>query len=448
MTDKVETMRLCLIAFLVTSVLYADDTLYYLKKPFMVMGREKDLQVATCDPQEPRSPCLDYFPDEGTSRLPSSDGTLTLLLSGGVSSWLLEGGNTSTFTSFTKITEVMRPISNSSWENGYAGMSGVWINSKGRIWGFYHAEDHVNLPTIPGTSIPGFYASVGVAVSNDTGRTWIHRKRLLVAKKGKIEGSSAPADQGVSEPGVVADTNGKFVYILYTDHTRLNSAPVRICAARIPIEGDSLALSRCFKWDGSSFCQPCSSGNDIPVLTGSDVMGRDGDVLEGHPVWCENLGRFLMTVGTYDYTTGNSSVGMGGMWLVSSTDLVKWSMPIHLTNDWALPFGGKSMRWESSIIWTDQKIGTGWLVYGKTEKFPDENGKGEGAHMVGCPFKIVCTTQDFPLKIADLDTKRTVFMKKSRIVDIRGSVLSEGTGAGKVAVSVADKKKRIRVQVK
>lgn len=396
-----------LIILILFVIVKAQDTLYFKAKPFMVIGVERDLLFAKDGPQGVYGPLLDYFPDEGTTRMPSNEQSLNLLISGGVSSWLLEGGNPRTFTSFKKITEVLKPVAKSPWENGYAGMSGAWINSSGKVWGFYHAEDHHNLPNIPGTQIPGFYASIGVAVSMDSGRTWQKRQRLLVCGQAKIEGDKAPADQGISEPGVVASPDGKYVYIVYTDHSRIKRAPVRICLARIPVKGDSLKLDECAKWSGTSFSLPANGGNDIPVLSGIDIMGVAGDALEGHPVWCKKIKRYIMPLGTYDYTS--SGVGMGGMWLVTSDDLIHWSTPVRFSDDWSLPFGGKSMRWESSIIWTDEYSGSGWFVYGKTTAFPDMSGVGEGAHMVGRTFRILFTDKDFQTQIIYPVKKESVF---------------------------------------
>jgi len=417
---KMKQIVLLLLMFIFTM---AQDTLYFGSKPFMILGQEKDLLLAKDGPQGPDGPLLDYFPDEGTTRMPSVQSSLNLLISGGISTWLLEGGNPQTFTSFKKITEVMKPVSTSSWENGYAGMSGTWVNSKGKVWGFYHAEDHKNLPNIPGTLIPGFYASVGAAVSLDSGKTWRNRQRLLVCANAKIEGDSAPADQGISEPGVVASADGRFVYIVYTDHSRINYAPVRICLARIPIEGDSLKLSECLKWSGTSFSLPSDGGRDVPVLSGVDIMGVEGDALEGHPVWCAKINRYLMPLGTYDYTSAGV-VGMGGMWLVTSEDLVNWSTPVRFSTDWSLPFGGKSMRWEASIVWTNETSGTWWFVYGQTDKFPDENGAGEGAHMVGKTFRLLFTAADFQTKVVNT-VKGKSMDKKSRLeTDLLGRTQS------------------------
>lgn len=368
------------------------DTIVYRGKPLAELGPESHLQQSF----SPNGIYLGYFPDEGSCLLPSDDGSISLLLAAGKDSWLFTGGNPYTMTSFTSWKRVMEPDPNSAWENGYAGMSGVWINSQGKIWGFYHAEDHVNLPLIAGTQIAGFYASIGVATSVDTGQTWQNRQQVITSSKAKVTGAGARTDQGAGEPGVVPSPDGKFLFVDFSDHNRINGAGVQIVLTRIPIIADSLQLDQCRKWDGTDFTGACLGGKDVPVLTGIQIMGHNGDAIEGHPTWSDYLQRYLMPVGAYDYSGNGVTLGLGGLWLMASEDMIHWTDPQRIFADWSTVIPGKSLRWEASLVWTKPIVGKGWLIYGQTDAWPDEDGNGEGAQMAGRPFQLLMGRDDIP----------------------------------------------------
>ena len=200
---------------------------------------------------------LDYFPDEGTSLLASPAGTIRLLVGTG-SSWLMTGNGNLGNVAWTAVSKVLEPDSASKFDNGYAGFSGAWTDTTGRVWGVYHAEDHVGLPDIPGTRIPGFYATVALAVSNDSGKTWTKEGPLVRSHAAKDTASGAKTDQGAGEPGLVASPDGKWLYLDYTDHSPPDNLDTRICLARIPIQAGIPQPSLCAKWDGSGFTRSCS----------------------------------------------------------------------------------------------------------------------------------------------------------------------------------------------
>lgn len=173
--------------------------------PILAMGPEQTLATSNL-----LGSGLDYFPDEGTSLLPSPAGTIRLLVGTG-SSWLLTGNGTLGDVQWTTVSKVLEPSPTSGIDNGYAGFSGAWTDANGRIWGVYHAEDHVGLPNIAGTQIPGFYATVALAISDDGGLSWAKRASLIRSDDEKDVSQGAKTDQGAAEPGVVASPDGKWL---------------------------------------------------------------------------------------------------------------------------------------------------------------------------------------------------------------------------------------------
>jgi hypothetical protein len=112
---------------------------------------------------------LTYFPDMGTSLIQRQP-TTRLILTARDTTYLVEGVD---LRHLTTAKAVLRPGSPGSFDNGYAGVSAV-LEIDRVLYGFYHAEDHEGLPPIPG-GIPGYFASIALATSSDSGKTWTKR---------------------------------------------------------------------------------------------------------------------------------------------------------------------------------------------------------------------------------------------------------------------------------
>jgi hypothetical protein len=332
---------------------------------------------------------LDYFPDEGTNPLPTADGTVSLLLAARQSTYILYGGNSTSYTGWTGAVEVLRRDSLSNFDNGYAGISGVWtagplsiLQPIRPLYGFYHAEDQRSIPLIPNTQIPGFYACIALARSIDSGKTWTKLGQLITSAAAKIINDSTHTDQGAAEPGVVADPSGEFIYITYTDHSHTGGVGTRICLARIGILNGTIQGDSCRKWDGNGFTLPAKGGADIPVLIADPILGGPyrGDVLEAHPVWCAFLKRYLIVFGVNTWNEPEPLTS--GTYISTSTDMIHWSQAVQILKDYSVPYAGKSLRWEASILWTDRFQSQAWFIYGMTPKWPDGQ-SGQGHHLAG-----------------------------------------------------------------
>lgn len=183
---------------------------------------------------------LTYFPDMATLRISSEPERL--LVVSVVSTWLVTGP---TIETLDAATEVLTPEEWSGTgplpiDNGYAGISGIHRVKSGTLYGYYHAEDHVDLPNLPGTDIPGFYARIGLATSDDEGSSWEKQGAVITSSQPKgWKFYDGQADFGAAEPGVVADPSGEYLYLYYTEHSRIGGRGVQICVARAPIDPDT-----------------------------------------------------------------------------------------------------------------------------------------------------------------------------------------------------------------
>jgi hypothetical protein len=192
---------------------------------------------------------LSYFPDEGTSIL-TSDPYRIMVTDGGKKSSVVVTASTTTdpLMNLAQASTVLTPGAPSDFDNGYAGISAVYRHTDGVYYGFYHAEDQVDTGTIPGTSIPGFYARIAIATSPD-GTTWVKGGYVIESfvPKRTPDGVTVQYDQGAAEPGAVASADGKWLYLYYTEHSRVNPAggarPVVICLARADLTAWPPALS-------------------------------------------------------------------------------------------------------------------------------------------------------------------------------------------------------------
>ena len=81
---------------------------------------------------------LHYFPDETVALLERGP-PIRLLVSAGDSSYLLEGTD---LTNLQRASRVLVPGPAKSFDNGYAGTAGAYRDPDGRVFVFYHAEDH------------------------------------------------------------------------------------------------------------------------------------------------------------------------------------------------------------------------------------------------------------------------------------------------------------------
>lgn len=311
---------------------------------------------------------LSYFPDEGTASLdgPVGSGPVRLILTAGTSTFLVEGDS---LRALDSATEVVAPGPSGSFDNGYAGVSAV-VRVGETFYGFYHAEDHEGLPEIPG-GIPGYYASIGLVTSND-GSTWTKRGQVLTSNKPKEwQAYENQGDRGAAEPGAVVTTDGRYLLLYYTEHSRVDGRAVDICVARADLDAGAPLPGAFKKYYQGSFSEPGIGGRDTPVVTATHLGAANA--LEGHVTYSAFAERYLMVFGVdaYEERQAGLPATTSGIYAAWSSDGVAWSTPERWVADQAIPQTGMSLSWEASVLWDDDAGQTGTLVYGYTPSWPE-----------------------------------------------------------------------------
>jgi hypothetical protein len=345
-------------------------------------GTVADPTVALGDPQtllgDGNALGLSYFPDEGTSIL-TTDPYRIMIVDGGKKASLVVTASTTSapLMNLAQAATVLQPGATADFDNGYAGISAVYRHTDGVFYGFYHAEDQVGTGTIPGTSIPGFYARIGIATSPD-GTTWTKGGYVIESfvPKRTPDGVTVQYDQGTAEPGAVASADGRWLYLYYTEHSRVSptggARPVLICMARADLAAWPPALSttggpvEAFKklYQGD-FSTDGIGGQDSPVV--SPPTGSS-NTLEGHVAYSSALGKYVMIYGVDAWGERAASppvASVSGLYLAFSDDGISWRVPsTPLITDFGVAQPGLSVSWEGSLLWDAGDDTQGWLVYG------------------------------------------------------------------------------------
>jgi len=325
---------------------------------------------------------LEAFPDEAVAviqRVP----TWKMLVASGISTYLLEG------TSLLNITSarlVLWPGDPGSFDNGYAGSAGAYLHTGGKLYMIYHGEDQEGMPPLAGgTGIPGFYASVGLAVSSDNGDTWEKLGPVITSNKPKewtyYEGQDS---RGAGVPSLVKEKTGRYLYLYYTEFSRVGGRGVQVCLARCDIQQNAPTPGTWKKYYAGDFGEPGIAGLDTVVMSALDM--NQGEAMMAHVVYSNLLQKYVMVfnIDCWRELSNNGTPQTTGMYISYSTDGIVWSKPEALFIDYCIAQMGKSLSWEPTIIWDDDTDQTGWLVYGYTEHWGYHyNNSGNTHYMVG-----------------------------------------------------------------
>lgn len=331
---------------------------------------------------------LHYFPDNCISVIETSP-KYRIIMAAGISTYLLEGKSLEKLTG-CKI--VLEPGKKGDFDNGYAGIGGVYRGKENKLYGFYHAEDQEGMPKFPGTNIPGFHASIGLAISEDNGKTWEKAGQILTSLKPK--GWTLYEEQVESGLGIlcsVLSKDKKYLYIYYSEHSRVdangNWRGVQICMARVDIQKDLPLPGKWYKYYEGSFSEPGIGGRDSVVMSAKHM--DDAEAVHPHVVFSEYLGLYIMVfnIDFWKEFVDNTGLKRCGIYIAYSSDGINWSEPAMLIKDWPIPLMGKSLSWQPTLIFDEGSTNEGWLVYAYTEKFGHTYQGGIPHYMVGRRFR-------------------------------------------------------------
>ncbi|MHC4200508.1 MAG: hypothetical protein ACYSU0_10995 [Planctomycetota bacterium] len=325
---------------------------------------------------------LKYFPDGALSVLPPTpQAPCRMIVPVGIWTYLVEGKG---LDGLTKATRALAPGKGGEFDNGYAGISGVYRHGDGKLYGFYHAEDQEDMPPIGG-GVPGFFCSIGMAVSEDDGRSWRKLGQAITSAKPK-SWTAFPnqPDRGAGEVCVVVSRDGKHLLAYYTEHSRMESRGVQICLARADISKGPPLPGAWRKYRHGRFDQPGIGGLDTPVLSAAHM--DNADAAFPHVSYSEYLGRFVMVFNINvwkEYVEKGRTLERSGIYVAYSATGVQWSKPDVLVRDYAVSQPGKSVSWHPTIVWSDAGHRAAWLVYSYSDKWNHAHLGGTPHYMVG-----------------------------------------------------------------
>lgn len=288
---------------------------------------------------------LRYFPDEVVNVL--GNDPLTALIVAGKSTWYCVGSN---IESLKPVSEVLAPGGAGSFDNGYTGIGGVIQDNQDRLFAFYHAEDHEGMPKIDYNDVHGFYASVGMAVSNDGGRSFNKVGQVLTSNRQKDPGG--PSAQGVGDVSVCESGDGKHVLAYFSDWTDMKERGTQISHARIAKsaldEGDSWE-----KWHDNKYGEKGIGGKSTPVLT----WRKDGGDAHAPQVqYVPALHAYVMVycVLVYkDFEKGKPT--RSGIYISFSDDGIQWSRQELVYKAMTVPIPGKEIAIHPTFIISESK---------------------------------------------------------------------------------------------
>ena len=243
-----------------------------------------------------------------------------------------------------------------AFDADYAGAGSVFPAANGSdLLMIYHAENHLFNGVLSSGS--PFYAAIGLARSSDGGVTW--------TRKGQIIGAHDPQSQTQTGGGAGASTpsaieSGGYIYVFYREIDP-QSAVSGFAVARAPISSDG-APGSWRKYSNGAFSTPGLGGAFTPLNIVLDPSAPN-DMRQPQVSFNTYLNQFLMTC-----------VGNGGIYALTSTDLINWTpgvvilpapVPDATVDTKTMPF-----NWYPTIVSMDQPSDqlsdqTGYLYYAK-----------------------------------------------------------------------------------
>ncbi|MBW2257596.1 MAG: hypothetical protein JRI25_23780 [Deltaproteobacteria bacterium] len=284
---------------------------------------------------------LTYFPDAHITLL-RREPDVRMLLVAGTSTHLLTGPD---MLSLSPIAQVLAPGEPGAFDNGYAGIFGVFRSpTSDALLALYHAEDQEQMPKF-GNGVPGYFASIGMAVSADDGLTFERRGPVITGSLPKS--AEGRADQGVGEGSLLVDASGEYLYCYYSDHSRVDRRGVQICLARCPI-GDAGKPGAWRKYFDGEFAEPGLGGRDTPLMPRAPVVG---DTFIPHVVYVEGIRRYIMTFCRVHYADLAAwEPTESGIWMAVSDDGIHYGDPVQLLACIPLPRQGDELSWHPSFV--------------------------------------------------------------------------------------------------
>jgi hypothetical protein len=307
---------------------------------------------------------LQFFPDEPVSLLPAAQGISAYVVAGD-STFRLDGPDLA-HLGRPRLALAPTHTTGPSPDRDYAGIAAV-VSAGAGLWAFYHGEDHSgSVPECTG-GVPGFYASILLAHSQDGGRTLTRLGPVLAGTPANAR--SMNCAQGDGEPSVLADATGAFLYAYYTDHCDCDRG-VQIGLARSANDGQRPAFQ---KFKAGAFTTAGMGSHDItPVVQAPGAPGADA--LFPHVSYVREWGQYVMVYEVNAYTEIPSGRAQkSGIYLAFSSDGITWSTGQQLLPILAIPVSGREIAVHPTLVGASDAGSTltGTLLYGYSPSWPE-----------------------------------------------------------------------------
>ena len=319
-----------------------------------------------------------YIPDEHLSFLRQVDASFRLWVTGNGQTYGLASSDLLSFTSLVSSGGVPSGVllpsgpGTTAFDADYAGAGSVFPAANGTdLLMIYHAENHLFNGVVSSGS--PFYAAIGLARSTDGGVTWTRQGQIIGAHDPQSQTQTSGA--GASTPSAIEA--GGYIYVIYREIDP-QSAVSGFAIARAPISSDG-APGSWQKYSNGGFSTSGLGGAFTPLNIVLDP-NAPGDKRQPQVSFNTYLNQFLMVC-----------VGNGGIYALTSTDLIDWTpgtvilpapVPDATVNTSTMPF-----NWYPTIISTDQRSDqlsdqTGYLYYARG------NGSGNQHYMYRRAFNV------------------------------------------------------------
>jgi TIR domain len=323
---------------------------------------------------------LRYMPNQGVGTISDNGNQLRLLMAASIDSYLLEGSDIRHLTSARKI---FGPGPPGEFDSGAAEVCAV-LRSNDRLYAFYQADQYEGLPVIKEVGLTGYYASVGIAESDDNGSTWLKKGQIIKSGKPR-EWSAYPghSERGNGLPGAVANPTGDYLFVYYTNLSIEKELFPNICVARCDLRAGAPLPGNWKKFYNGDFSEPGIGGKETSILDVSSIAAASA--VYPHVAYSQYLKKYVMVFGinVRQEALEELPASKSGIYLSLSSDGLKWSAPEKLVAQYAIRFLGKPAAIAPSVIFDNPKGQSGWLLYAFSPKVTNGSVPGIPHYMVG-----------------------------------------------------------------
>ena len=322
---------------------------------------------------------LNYFNDVTVGVINYEENNVKLLLTSGISSFVLEG---SSLENLTNVSQVAVPISDTYYSD-YVGLGQLIKDDNGTIYSVFHSERHYSSDQCPG-AIPGFYASIGLGISFDSGQSYELSSSPVVQNFYSIDNDNGFCDNGLGEPSITYSKDSSEVFLYYVDHQRMGRG-VNISMSKYDVNSNHTPdFENPYYLDANNnFTNELIRSKEIVVGIGNS------DAIFPQVTYNSFSDTYIMVYSENnwgEYSSGASDPNMSGIYVRQSSDGINWDTPpAKLITDWSIPwsYDGHSFSWHPNLIYTNESQSEGYLLYSKADNLQ------QGHKMWAVKFNIV-----------------------------------------------------------